>query len=95
MPTISNAVPWSTDVLINGRPKVIFTPLPKERALNGAKPWSWNIVKKQSVSFILSGVKAVSAGRGPSRFNPFFIIVLITGDIIFFSSFPNSPPSPA
>ena len=41
VPTISKAVPWSGDVLINGKPNVTLTPFPKVAVLNAAMPTSW------------------------------------------------------
>src|SRR5687768_17309233 len=38
---ISNAVPWSTDVRIIGKPRVTFTPRSKASILRGIRPWSW------------------------------------------------------
>ena len=40
-PAISNAVPWSTDVRITGRPTVMFTPASMPSTLTGPWPWSW------------------------------------------------------
>ena len=40
VPAKSNAVPWSTDVRINGKPSVMFTPPPKLACFSTGKPWS-------------------------------------------------------
>ena len=40
VPAISNAVPWSGDVRMKGRPIVTFTPSPKETVLKAAIPTS-------------------------------------------------------
>ena len=39
--TMSNPVPWSTEVRTNGRPSVTFTAWPKAASLTGIRPWSW------------------------------------------------------
>ena len=36
----SSAVPWSTDVRMNGRPSVTLTPWPKLAAFSTGRPWS-------------------------------------------------------
>ena len=38
LPTISNPVPWSGDVLTTSKPAVKLTPEPKVSALNGMRP---------------------------------------------------------
>ena len=40
LPAISNAVPWSTDVLISGNPRVTFTADPNERHFTAIVAWS-------------------------------------------------------
>ena len=38
---MSNAVPWSTDVRMIGRPRVTLTPVSNASSFIGAWPWSW------------------------------------------------------
>ncbi len=38
VPASSSAVPWSTDVRTNGRPRVMLTARPKPRAFNTGRP---------------------------------------------------------
>ena len=40
-PAMSNAVPWSTDVRMIGRPSVTLTDSPNARSFTGISPWSW------------------------------------------------------
>ena len=47
-PAMSNAVPWSTDVRITGRPTVMFTPDSMPSTLTGPWPWSWYIATIRS-----------------------------------------------
>ena len=54
--------------------------------LNGESTWSWYIPTKILNLFLLIFKKAVSAGRGPSIFKPFFLSFFIAGIIIVFSS---------
>ena len=41
VPAMSNAVPWSTEVRITGRPTVMLTPASMPSTLTGPCPWSW------------------------------------------------------
>ena len=64
-PARSNAVPWSTEVRMMGRPRVMFTVSPKEVCLMAGSPWSWYIASTASRDWRRVGVNAVSAGMGP------------------------------
>ena len=70
VPAKSKAVPWSTEVRMNGNPSVMFTPWPKLAYFKTGKPWSWYIANTASPSFKINGSNTVSAGYGPFTSKP-------------------------
>ncbi len=48
VPAMSSAVPWSTEVRMNGSPSVMLTPWPKVAYFSTGSPWSWNIASTAS-----------------------------------------------
>ena len=106
LPAISNAVPWSGDVLIKGNPRVVLTASSKAISFTGMRPWSWYKARIPSGA-LFSGeslfhasaaeIQQVSGGIGPliltaglSNCHSFKI-----GIIRFCSSIPIFPSSPA
>ena len=63
---MSNAVPWSTDVRMIGRPSVTLTPESKASSFIGPWPWSWYMHTIASYRRRCTAWKnTVSAGCGP------------------------------
>ena len=59
----SSAVPWSTDVRMNGNPSVTLMPWPKLAAFSTGSPWSWYIATIASKRRAIPGTNTVSAGK--------------------------------
>src|SRR5439155_21272588 len=92
----SNAVPWSTELRTNGRPRVTLAAPPMPPLFAGINPWSWYIATTipRSRRFLCLA-KNVSAGEGPSTPMPRARAAPVLGSITRVSSSPESPPSPA
>ena len=86
LPIIWKLGPWSGDILIYGKPKVIFIASKPLIALIGDKTWSWYIPIITSNFFLFWFKNIVSAEKGPLIFNFFFLSNSNAGEIIFLSS---------
>ena len=67
LPAISKAVPWSTELLIKGSPKVRVTDFSKSRVLQAMWPWSWYRDRIASYLPDLPIWNTESAGTAPLR----------------------------
>ena len=93
MPAMSNAVPWSTEVLMNGSPRLTLTLFAQLCTLIAMWPWSWYIASTTSNLPSIAWLNTVSGGMGPVASTPWDRAASTAGEMCFSSSSPIRPPS--